>query len=363
MRTYFKFTFSAIALIIIVIMVSACGSGNSEDASSSENNGDSSNESSEAESPSIEMTIAHAEAGDESNYIHASAVAFKEYVETESANKITVNISPGGALGDADSMMQQAMAGTLEVAGSIADGSLVSVDPDMLIWSIPYLFENEEQALSVYHGSFGESMWESFTEKTDLIPLVTMSGGLRMITNNKHPIKVPDDLNGLQIRTMNMPAHMEFFNTLGATPTPISWNELYAALQTGVVDGQENGIPSTVMGNLYEVQDYLSLNGYVWTQDTFLISKKWFDQQPADYQKIIMEGGEIAEKAGQERAFGMTEEGFDILKEEVEIYEPTQEEMKMFKEAVQEPVSEFIKKEVDNPDLVDELLDEVENAS
>lgn len=310
----------------------------------------------------ISITIAHSEAADETNYIHGASAAFKEYVERESQGKISVNISPGGALGDADACMMQVMAGTLEIAGSISDGSFAAVYPDYLVFSIPYLFKNDAHALSVLHGSFGNSFWQGFTEKTGVLHLASVSGGFRSTSNSKRPIRTPDDMAGLSIRTMNMAAHMEIMKNLGANVTPISWTELYSALQTGVVDGQENGIPSFVMGNLYEVQDYLTLDKHVWTTDSFVMSKQWYDSLPVAYQRIIDMGGAKMQEVGQRLADVQTEIAMDYLPSVVEVYEPSDEELNLFKDKCQDKTIAFIRENIDHPELVDEVLAASEQA-
>jgi len=311
----------------------------------------------------ITITLAHAEPADSTNFIHASALALKEKIEEDSKGKITVNIAAGGALGDSDAALQQAMQGTIEIVSSISDGTITSVHRDMLIWSIPYLFDNEHQALHVYHGKFGREMWKQFTEKTNLIPLATFSGGFRHFTTSKKPIHRPEDLKGQKIRTMHVPAHMELVKSLGGIPTPISWNELYAALQTGVADGQENPISSFVMGHLYEVQDYLVLDGHVWSQEAILVSKRWLETQPEAYQLIILNAGSHAQEVGQRYVNVMEDIGLSTLPDKMkEIYKPTAEEIQMFREASQARVVALIKKQIDNPELADELINKAEEA-
>ena len=310
----------------------------------------------------ISITVAHSENGDPTNYMHGAALAFKEYVEAESNGKITVQVSPGGALGDADACMMQVMSGTLEIAGSISDGSISAVYPNYLVFSIPYLFRNQNHALAVFHGDFGQKFWSGFTEATNVLPLCTVSGGFRSTTNSVRPIHTPEDMKGLTIRTMNMSAHMEIMENLGASVTPLSWTELYSALQTGVVDGQENGLPSTMMGNLYEVQDYLTLDEHVWTTDNFVMSKSWYDSLPAEYQRIIDMGGAKMQEVCQRLADVQTELAMEFLPTVMEVYDPTEEEMEQFKEACQASTIDFIRGAVDDEALVDEILAAADQA-
>lgn len=346
-----------IALTMIVSLITGCsnvgnniGSGDSIDGGNLD------------DLDPISITAAHADVGEPTNFMHGALLAFKDYVEEKSNGKISVDVSPGGALGDSDDLMAQVMEGSIEVVGSLSDGSLASAYADYLVYSIPYLFDNEEQALHLYQGAFGKRIWDGFTEKTGAYPLATMSGGFRSTTNNKKQIKTLSDFKGLQIRTMNMPAHMETIKALGAVATPIGWVEVYSALQTGVVDGQENGIASMYMGKLHEVQKYLTLDKHVWTSDVIAMNKKWFDGLPYQYQNIIREGGMVAEKAGQRLCHVLENIGMDYLPTVMDVYTPTKEEMKTFKDATQEPVKEFIRTRVDNQELVDEIIEEAAKA-
>ncbi len=310
----------------------------------------------------LSITIAHSEAGDPTNHIHGAALAFKNFVEDKSGGKITVKVAAGGALGDADACMMQVMSGTLEIAGSIADGSFSAVYPDTLVFSIPYLFRNDLHAMQVVHGPFGQKFWADYAKATGTQVLASVSAGFRSTTNNKRPIKSPDDFKGLKIRTMNMPAHMEIMKALGASVTPLSWTELYSALQTGVIDGQENGLASIYMGNLSEVQKYLTLDGHVWTIDAFIMSTSWLESLPAEYRAIVEMGGLVMQEVMQRLCDAQTDIAMSYLPTVMEVYTPTQAELDAYRDACQKPVLEFIRKNVKNAALVDEVMAAADQA-
>ncbi len=340
-----------LALAMVLVSFSACGKSGSKNEGASLEDLD-----------PIEITIAHSEGGDPTNHIHGASLAFKDYVETASDGKIKVNIAPGGALGDADACMMQAMSGTLEIAGSISDGSLAAVSPDWLVFAIPYLFKNDAHALDVVHGKFGDKIWSGVTEKGGVLPLCVVSAGFRSTTNSKHPIKTPADFKDLSIRTMNMGAHIKIMESLGASVTPLSWTELYSALQTGVMDGQENGLPSIYMGNLYEVQKYLTLDGHVWTADAFVMSQEWYDKLPTAYQHIVDMGGMKMTEVCQRLADVETDIAMDFLPTRMEVYDLTDAEREQFKNACQGPTIEYIRANVEHPELVDELMSVAEQS-
>jgi TRAP-type C4-dicarboxylate transport system substrate-binding protein len=190
------------------------------------------------------------------------------------------------------------------------------------------------------------------------------NGGFRNFTNNKREVRNPDDMKGLSIRTMDNPAHMEIVRSLGAKPIPISWAELYTALQTGVVDGEENSIPTFLLGSLQEVQKYMTMDGHVYSQLHMFVNDKWFNGLPKEYQKIILRGGELAGYAGERATRVYRDIGRGIcIKAGVQFYDPTIDEINQFKSLAQPPVLKFIReKGVKDPKWVDEIISEADKA-
>jgi tripartite ATP-independent transporter DctP family solute receptor len=312
----------------------------------------------------IKMTLAHADITDPTQHIQAAALAFKDYVEKESGGKIQVTISPGSALGNTASLQEMTMNGEIEASTSHTEGTIAIVYPNIQVISIPYLFDSVDQALEVFRGDYGKKLYEDMREKTGLRVIgVWDNGGFRSFTNNKRPVRTPADMRGLKIRTMDIPAHMEIVRSLGAQPTPISWKELYTALQTGVVDGQENAIPTIIIGAVHEVQKYLCLDGHVYTQIHFFVNDDWFSGLPKEYQAIINRGGEQAGYAGQRSTRVYRDIGEKFLSKYMEIYHPTMEEKQMFRDLAQEPVLKFIRKAVDDQKWVDEVLQAAKDAN
>ncbi len=307
----------------------------------------------------VEMAIAHPEPPDPTNYVQAAALAFKDYVERESNGKITVEISPGGQLGDSAEMPQQVQMNVIQGAMSVAEGHIAPYFGKVQVTAIPYLFRSVDHALYVLDVDrpFGEKLWGMLEEETGLKVLTVWdNGGFRCFTNNKRPIHSPADMKGLKIRTMQIPAHMEMVKALGANPTPIAWTELYNALQLNVVDGQENAIPTIDLGRLQEVQKYLTLDRHVFSLHIFPVNAKWFNGLPAVYQEIIKEGAIQAQDAAtrQTRVLRSTLME-DFRNHGMEIYDPTGEEINAFREAAQKPVLKFIREQVGD-ELVDEML-------
>lgn len=313
----------------------------------------------------VKMTLAHADVADATMYVHAGAVAFKEYVEKESGGKIQVTISPAAALGNTASLQEMTMTGEIEASTSHTEGTIAIVYPNIQCLSIPYLFQNVDQALEVFRGEFGQRLWEDMRQQTGLRMIgIWDNGGFRNFTNNKRVIRTPEDMKGLTIRTMDNPSHMEIVRSLGAKPTPISWAETYTALQTGVVDGEENSIPTFLLGSLQEVQKYMTMDGHVYSQLHMFVNDKWFSGLTKEHQEIILRGGEMAGWAGERANRVYRDIGRGIcMKAGVEFYDPTIEEIGQFRALAQPSVLKFIReKGVKDPKWVDEIVIAAEEA-
>jgi tripartite ATP-independent transporter DctP family solute receptor len=187
------------------------------------------------------------------HHSYAAMMAFKTYVEKATKGRMKVELYPYGRLGDCKSNLEQILAGALQGA-TPPDGNLAPFYKNIQVFSIPYLFSSRKQAYAIIDGKFGKDLFNDMAKKSGLRVLsVFENGGFRSFTNNKHVIKTADDMKGLKFRVMDIPVHMEMVKALGATPTPVAWMELYSALQTGVVDGQENSALTIIAGSLQEV--------------------------------------------------------------------------------------------------------------
>jgi TRAP-type C4-dicarboxylate transport system substrate-binding protein len=157
--------------------------------------------------------------------------------------------------------------------------------------------------------------------------------GFFQFTNSQRPIKNPEDMKGLKMRTMNNPLHMDFMNSLGAAATPVAWAEIYTALQTGVVDGQHNPITVINIGKLYEVQKYVTLSNHMAGLYVWVINDGWFDALSPEEKVAVKGAAEAAVIAGRglDRLIVATEKGLPAIAEKMEVYTPTAEELEQFR--------------------------------
>jgi len=189
---------------------------------------------------------------------------------------------------------------------------------------------------------------------------VFFNEGLRHITNSKREIKAPADLAGLKIRTMNVTAHMEMFKALGAQPTNVSWNELYTALQTNVVDGQENPIANAVYISAWEVQKYMTLDGHVCLCSMFCMNDKFYNGL-TDNQKAAVDEAALKALEAEYNMFKANEaSNLQMLKDNgLQVTELTSEEIDAFRQACQPQVLEYLRGVMDTPELLDKAMDTV----
>ena len=178
---------------------------------------------------------------------YAAMLAFKGAFEKSTGGEYSVELYPNGVLGDAASTMEQMLTGTI-TGSTPADGALSAFAPDIQVFTIPYLFDNPTIAYDVLDGDFGRQLFEKIAAETGFRVVASYdNGGYRNFTNSKREIRTAADMEGLNIRVQDSPVYLEMVEALGASATPVAFLELYSALQTGVVDGQENSCVTTLL--------------------------------------------------------------------------------------------------------------------
>jgi len=259
----------------------------------------------------ITIKFAHGMPPDEEEALHRGVVIFKKMVEQKTAGRVKVDIYPASQLGKEREQFEGVKLGTIEMC-MIAEGPMAGFIPEIMVVGIPYLYANEITAWRSLDGSFGKALFEEMKKKTGVRALGIGENGFRNFTNKVRPIKSPDDMKGLKIRTMENPAHMAMVKALGAGATPIAWGEVYMALQQGVVDGQENPIATIRSMNYFEVQKHLSLTFHTYTPGAVMISPKLWNsltsEQKGILQKSVNESAQIqrktvADKEAEDLAF------------------------------------------------------------
>ncbi len=314
-----------IVMMLVSVFLVGCGGGQQQQPA-----GDSGNGEKEAQE-TYTIKLAYVVPETQSTHIAARDV-FKKYVEEKSNGRIKVELYPNGQLGGDRQAIEAVQLGTIQMTIPAA-AVLSGFEPKFQVFDLPYLFKSKEVAYKALDGELGQRLNELLL-KTGLRNLAYGENGFRHITNNRGPIETPNDLKGLKIRTMENPVHMATFKALGANPTPMSFGELYTALQQGTVDAQENPIPLVYTAKFYEVQDYYTLDGHVYAATVVLINDDFYKSLPEDLQKIVKEGAEKFRDEQRKINTQQEEEMLKLLKKEgMKINELTPEQKQKFIEA------------------------------
>jgi tripartite ATP-independent transporter DctP family solute receptor len=249
----------------------------------------------------------------DSSHYSVGADAFKETLERLSDGEFKILEHTSGSLGGERAMIEGLQIGTVDLVIT-STGPLGNFVPETYVLDLPFLFESYEQARCVLDGSIGESLLDKMGEH-NLVGLAWSENGFRHITNSQRPIRTPEDLAGLKIRTMENKVHMEAFRQMDAHPTPMSFPEVFTALQQGTVDGQEN--PSTVIvaTKFWEVQDYLSLTGHVYSPAIVLASPILVNGLNDEQRGWFFEAAKASVAATRTEVSRLESDGVKLLRE------------------------------------------------
>lgn len=281
---------------------------------------------------------------------------FANYVNGVAGGRLKVEVHPGGQLGNDSRQLFESVKLGVNPLGQGDEGAMASFYPPLMILAIPYLIPDEKVAQVFYDSPFFKKMNEGLIKQHGVRILSAASFGFRDFTNNKKPIRTVDDLKGIKMRVQQNPLYMTMVRAMGGSPTPISWGELYSAMQQGVVDGQENPLGVILEFKFYEVQKYATVDDHVLGTNMILANEKWFQGLPADLRQILLTGakmGAIAEHGRRMLEARVT--AIDALRKKgMEVYVPTPAEKATFRKASQAPVVEWLAKQ---PGVGREMVD------
>ncbi|MFV0437780.1 MAG: TRAP transporter substrate-binding protein DctP [Desulfopila sp.] len=272
--------------------------------------------------------------------------AFADYVQEKTGGEITIDVFPMGQLGGERSMVEQVQGGTLDMMDCTA-AVLSNFVPEVALFDLPFLWPNREVAYAV----MGDP--EFFKIYSDAFPrrgFVTIGYGenqMRDLTNVKREVRTPEDVKGMKIRVMESPIYLETWRTLGASPVPMPFPEVYNGLQQGVIDAQENPIMTSIMMKFTEVSPYVTLTNYILTETFIIFNIDLWEQLTPEQQQIFRDGAAIMTKQNREEGVRVTEEMVAELEKggTVKITRLTDAERAAFREAVK-PVYGRFEKEV-----------------
>lgn len=277
----------------------------------------------EEESEVKEIKLAHGL--DTSHSVHKAMVFMAERLEEKSGGSVVIDIYPNQQLGTERETLELLQIGSLGIT-KVSTATLENFVPSLKVFGLPYLFRDREHRFNVLESEIGEGLLNESVEQR-LKGLTFYDSGTRNFYS-KVPMETPEDLNGLKLRVMESNTAIKMVESLGGSPTPISWGELYSALQQGIVDGAENNLPSFYLSRHYEVCKYYLMDEHTALPDEVLIGtfvwnkltveeQQWLKEaamESSEYQKVLWL------EAEQEAMEGIVEAGVQVIVPDKELF-------------------------------------------
>jgi len=224
--------------------------------------------------------------GEDSAY-YKGAVALAEAANQLSNGRLQIKVFANAQLGTDRDMIEGMQLGSIDLS-SPSTGAMGAVIPGATVLDLPYIFDDLKHVYRVLDGPVSEKLYKLF-DGVGFHPLGYWEIGFRNLTNSVRPVRVPADVKGLKLRTLPSAIHQRAWTLVGAQPVAMDFTEVYNALNTHVVDGQENPFNIILTGKLHEVQKYLSLTRHIYGTAPTSVSDKTWNKLPADLQKILKE--------------------------------------------------------------------------
>ncbi len=286
-------------------------------------------------------TIKLAHGLDTTHPVHKGMQFLAERVAEKSGGELQVEIYPNQQLGTERQCLELLQIGSIGMT-KVSAAVLENFAPVIKVLSLPYIFRSDEHAYQVFDGPIGRELLLA-SEPFYLRGLCFYDAGSRSFYTKERPVREPEDLEGLKIRVQESVTAMSMVESLGGAPTPISWGELYTALQQGVVDGAENNPPSFYTSRHYEVCKYYSLNEHTAVPDVLLISTTVWNSLTPQEQEWLQEATDESVTYQRKVWKEATEKALEeVQKAGVEVIYPDKEP---FAEQVQQLLQEYKKNE------------------
>jgi tripartite ATP-independent transporter DctP family solute receptor len=289
------------------------------------------------------------------DFVNGMYERFKSELEAGTQGSIKVDLVYGGALGNPNDRLSQVRRGTIQMSDA-ADGNYATVFPDIQVLSMPYLFDSEPTAWKVLDGPFGKKLGEDLRVKTGIRVLgFWESGGFKHFSSNK-PIRSVADFSGQKLRAIG-PLAVKTAEALGASASPIAFNELYTSLKTGVVDGQDNSVSVFRLVKLQEVQKHMLLSGHTYGVGVLGINDAFYGRlTPAERSavdaaaaKALVFNRQASRQAEREALEALRSQGVTVTLADAAT-------RKAIAQKVQVPVADWLKSQLSSTTLIDEAI-------
>ena len=249
----------------------------------------------------------------DTSWYHRYTMLFKEKVEEYSNGRIRVEEYPSFQLGDEQEMMRSVSLGTQEATLGAMNNYNVYV-PSMGFFTLPYIFDNTQQARAVMDSMMPDLIQNS-VESANCRLLGVLDAGFRVLTSNK-PVKNLDDLRKLKVRVAENPIMISTFEAWGVSPIPLAWSETYTALQQGVADAHDNALNAITSNKIYEVQKYITDINYLIQTNVLILNEDFYQSLPKELQEAVDKAANDVVEYSRELTDSSVEEDRSFLKEQ-----------------------------------------------
>jgi len=284
------------------------------------------------------------------------AKKFGELLEQKSGGRMKAKAFGGGSLGGDAQVISSLQGGVVEMT-LVSPGLLTGLIKEFSVFDLPFMFTSYREVDAVMDGPVGTRLLGMLNDK-GLIGLGYWDHGFRNLTTAKRPINKMEDISGLKVRVIQIPIFIDTFSALGANPVPLPFPELYTALETGTVDGQENPFASIETSKFYEVQKYAATTGHVYNPLVAIFSRKIWDKLTEDERRIVQEAATEAGLYERKVSREANEKSMQTLRGEgMQITELSAAEIDRMRQKVK-PVTDKYTQSI-GPDLVAEVQAEI----
>ncbi|RYF30340.1 MAG: TRAP transporter substrate-binding protein [Comamonadaceae bacterium] len=271
--------------------------------------------------------------------IGIGAQKFADLVAAKSGGKLKVNLFPNAVLGSDPQNLSAVRGGTLDFT-TMATGLLAGLNKEFMVFDFPFLFRDFKEAYALSDGPIAKSLLAKLNDQ-GVVGLGIWDLGFRNITNSRRPITKPEDLEGQKLRVIASPIYIETFKALGANPVPMTFGEVYGALESRAIDGQDNPVAVIESAKFAEVQKFLSLTRHLYTGMPLLMSKKTWDALSPEERTLIQTAANEA-KVEERKAIQVQEtEAIDRLRKAMQVNEVSAPELERMRQKVQPVVQKF----------------------
>lgn len=273
---------------------------------------------------------------------HPLGVAGKKFaddVAEKSGGKLKVSFYPGAVLGSDQQNLSAVRGGTLDFT-IMATGLLAGINKEFMVFDLPFMFNNSAEAYALSDGPVGTELMSKL-EASNIHGLGVWDLGFRNMTNSKRPITSVKDFSGLKLRVIAAPVYIDLFKQLGANPVPMTFGEVYGALESGAIDGQDNPLAVITSAKFAEVQKYLSITRHIYTGMPFLMSGKAWKSLSPDEQKIISDAAADAKELGRKLVQEQEATAIQNLGKAMEVNELTPAQVEELRAASKPVVDKF----------------------